>query len=163
MLSRIIASFGIAIVGGSMLPASAQLASSASQFKGSVPKICQIAKAVNTETAMSTQEGGLYGETEPFSYMSNTPVSLQLRQIKVDGQPVGSTGVYEAALKDEIKNQDLVVASAAQASSASKFASPLMDKDQFRLRLRITPQKGEMLTAGEYLTTVTVDCISPNG
>lgn len=163
MLRRFAIGLGVALAAGSGLPAMAQLAASSSQFKGSVPKICQVAKTINAETQMGNQNGGLYGETEPFSYVSNTPVALQLRQVKVDEQPQGSTGVYEAALLDEARKQDLVVASAAQASQASKFSAPLVEKDQFRLRLQITPRSGELLTAGNYVTTVTVDCISPNG
>lgn len=163
MFNRIIAGLGLALATSAVLPASAQLAASTSQFKGSVPKICQVAKTISSVTQMSNQNGGLYGESEPFSYVSNTPVSLQLRQVQVEEQPQGSTGVYEAALKDEVRNQDLVVASAAQASQANAFSAPLMEKDQFRLRLQISPRSGELLTAGNYVTTVTVDCISPGG
>ena len=47
------------------------------------------------------------------------------------------------------------------ASGLKRYAQPLVTTDTFSMRLAIAAPKGGMLTAGNYVSTVTVDCLSP--
>ena len=55
----------------------------------------------------------------------------------------------------------MLQASNTNASGLKRYAQPLVTTDTFSMRLAIAAPKGGMLTAGNYVSTVTVDCLSP--
>jgi hypothetical protein len=163
MLKRFVPILGLAGLGLTVLPAQAQLSSASSQFTGTAPNICQVGSPIQANTAMNVTGGGngLSGETSPFSFVSNTPVDLQLRSVTVDKAPDGSNGSYQAGLVEAASKAEVLQASNTNASGLKRYAQPLVTTDTFSMRLAIAAPKGGMLTAGNYVSTVTVDCLSP--
>lgn len=163
MLNRFVPILGLSWIGLASLPAQAQLNSASSQFSGTAPNICQVGSPIQANTAMNVTAGGngLSGETSPFSFVSNTPVDLQLRSVTIDNAPPGSNGNYQAGLVEGASNAEVLQASNANGSGLKRYAQPLVTTDTFRMRLAIAAPTGAMLTAGDYVSTVTVDCLSP--
>lgn len=154
---------GLAGLSLALLPAKAQLSSASSQFSGTAPNICQVGTAIQPSTAMNVTTGGngLTGETTPFSFVSNTPVDLQLRSITIDSAPTGGNATYQAGLVEATSKSEVLQASESKASGLKRYAQPLATTDNFSMRLTIAAPQGAMLTAGKYVSTVTVDCLSP--
>lgn len=140
-------------------PAGAQLASQSTQFQGSVGDICNVADPVNATTPMSYNNGVLQGETNAFSFQSNTAPNLQLRAVQVDYAPTGNNASYELQLKDEDQNQYILTSTPANASGWWSYDQPLTSNDKYRMRLRVTAPTGQILSAGYYAVTATTDCI----
>ena len=163
MLKRLIPLLGFTGLSLTMLPAQAQLSSASTKFSGTAPNICQVGTAIQANTPMSVTTGGngLTGETAQFSFVSNTPVDLQLRSITVDSAPKGSNGTYQAGLVEGSSKDEVLQASDSKASGLKRYAQPLVATDNFSMRLAIAAPQGAMLTAGSYVSTVTVDCLSP--
>jgi hypothetical protein len=86
---------------------------------------------------------------------------LQLRSITVDSAPTGNNGTYQAGLVDGSSKDEVLQASDQQASGLKRYAQPLQASNNFSMRLAIAAPQGAMLTAGNYVSTVTVDCLSP--
>lgn len=164
MLQRLAMGIGLALLGATALPAQAQLASSSTQFSGTAPQICQVGAPIQAETPMAVTNGGngLMGETSAFSFVSNTPVGLQLRSVTIDSAPTGANGSYVAGLHDGASGGVLLTATNANASTVKDYAEPLTSTNTFKMRLNIEAPTGSTLTAGNYVSTVTVDCLSPN-
>lgn len=163
MLKRILPLLGLGSVSLMLLPAQAQLGSASARFTGNAPKICQVAQPIQASTTMAMTAGGngMTGTTAPFSFISNTPVDLQLRSVIADNAPTGTNATYQAALVETAANAEVLQASNTKGSSIKRYAQPLVANDTFMMRLAIAAPQGAVLSAGDYVSTVTVDCVSP--
>lgn len=163
MLKRLIPLLGLSGISLTILPAQAQLNSASSQFSGTAPSICQVGTPIQTTTAMTmTAAGnGMTGETAPFSFVSNTPVDLQLRSVTINDAPVGTNATYQAKLVEGAGNAEVLEANNTNSSALKRYTQPLVATDNFSMRLAIAAPSGAVLTAGNYVSTVTVDCLSP--
>lgn len=163
MLKRLIPLLGLTGISLTMLPVQAQLTSASSKFSGTAPNICQVGTAIQPTTAMTMASGGsgMNGETNSFSFVSNTPVDLQLKNINIDAAPAGNNATYQATLIDGNGNNSVLEATNTKASGLKRYNQPLVASDTFTMRLAIAAPQGGILTAGNYVSTVTVDCLSP--
>lgn len=143
------------------LPAYAQLASQTSEFSGTVPPICQVADPVNASTPMTYTNGVLSGTTNAFSFASNGPVQLQLRQVAIQASPAG-TGNYTWAAGLQVNNGAQVTSSTqAGASAIIPYANGLTANDDFQMTLAVSAPQGVLMAQGTYTALVTTDCIAP--
>jgi hypothetical protein len=163
MLKRIIPLLGLSGLSLTVLPAQAQLGSASARFSGNAPNICQVGQPIqaNTTMAMTTGGNGMAGTTAPFSFVSNTPVDLQLRTVTVDTAPTGTNATYLAGLLETSSNTEVLQANNVNGSGLRRYAQPLVANDTFTMRLAIAAPQGAVLRAGDYVSTVTVDCLAP--
>lgn len=163
MLKRLIPLLGLTGISLTMLPGQAQLNSASSKFSGTAPNICQVGTAIQPTTAMTMASGGtgMTGETNSFSFVSNTPVDLQLKSVSVDEAPTGTNATYQASLLEGNGKASVLDATNSKASGLKRYNQPLVASDTFTMRLAIAAPQGAVLTAGNYISTVTVDCLSP--
>ena len=160
MFQRFTAYVGMALMGLAAMPAQAQLASQSTQFSGSVPAVCQVADTVNTSSPMSYVDGVLSGESQAFSFESNGSVALQLRQVQINARPGNATNYsWAAGLR---VNNGVQLASATQdgASAVIPYADGLTPNDDFQMTLAIRAPEGVLMAQGNYVATVTTDCIA---
>ena len=163
MIRRFLPLLGIGGLSLTLLPAQAQLSSASTVFNGTAPNICQVGTPIQASTPMTVTPGGngLSGETAPFSFVSNTAVDLQLQSVNANQAPAANNATYQAALLDGNGKAELLSADDKKASGLKKYQQPLTTNDTFNLRLAIAAPQGALLTAGNYVSTVTVDCLSP--
>lgn len=137
----------------------AQLASSSSEFSGTVPAVCQVADPVNSATPMSFANNVLSGTTNAFSFESNGNVALQLRQVQVVAAPE-NTGNYawNAGLR---VNNGAQLASATQAGGSATVGYPngLTANDDFQMTLAVSAPQNVLMRQGTYTAIVTTDCV----
>lgn len=160
MFRHLTALTGLAILGASNLPAQAQLASSSTQFDGTVPAICQVVDQVNASSPMTFLDGKLSGVSQAFSFESNGSVALQLRQVQINSQPAQANNYnFNAGLKIYNGNE---IASATQEamSQVIPYAKGLTANDDFQMTLTISAPKDTLMAQGQYVATVTTDCIA---
>lgn len=160
MFRRFNAFLGLAVVGAAAVPVQAQLASQSTQFSGSVPAVCQVADTVNTSSPMTYVDGVLSGVSEAFSFQSNGSVALQLRQVQINASPANATNYnWDAGLRE---NNGVQLASATQegASAVLPYANGLTANDDFQMTLSVRAPEGVLMAQGNYVATVTTDCIA---
>ena len=88
-------------------------------------------------------------------------MDLQLKSVTTEKAPPANNATYLAGLLDGKGKAELLTADDKNASGVKKYQQPLTANDTFNLRLAIAAPQGALLTAGEYVSTVTVDCVSP--
>lgn len=160
MIRHLTALTGLAILGASNLPAQAQLASSGTQFDGSVPAICQVVDKVNASSPMKFLDGKLSGESQAFSFESNGGVALQLRQVQINTKPQNANNYsFDAGLKI-YNSSEIASANQDGMSQVIPYANGLTTKDDFQMTLTISAPKDTLMAQGQYVATVTTDCIA---
>lgn len=158
MYRSILAAAGASLLAGA--PASAQLASQSTVFDGQVGAICRVGTPIQANTPLAFVNDALSGATGAFSFESNGPVSLQLRQVQINASPNG-TGNYTYDLGLNVHNGARITgATQAGASAVIPYANGLAVNDNFAMDLTISPPQGTLMAQGVYQVTATVDCLA---
>ena len=141
-------------------PAQAQLASQSTEFTGSVGAICRVGTPIQAQTPLAFVNDTLNGTTGAFSFESNGPVSLQLRQVQINASPA-NTANYTYDLGLNVHNGARITgATQAGASAVIPYANGLAVNDNFAMELTIAPPEGTLIAQGTYTATAVVDCLA---
>jgi hypothetical protein len=98
--------------------------------------------------------------TGAFSFESNGPVSLQLRQVQINASPA-NTANYTYDLGLNVHNGARITgATQAGASAVIPYANGLAVNDNFAMELTIAPPQGTLIAQGTYTATAVVDCLA---
>lgn len=151
---------GGALLAASALPASAQLASQTTEFSGSVGAICRVGTPIQANTPMAFLDDALSGTTGAFSFESNGPVALQLRQVQINASPAG-TADYTWDLGLSVHNGARITgATQAGASAVIPYNNGLAVNDNFAMDLKVSAPQGVLMAQGTYAATAVIDCLA---